>query len=197
MASSIDQLTSKINTFTNKAFKLIDEKRFKATQEIADVLPDLILKEIRAGKSPVKGEGRFVDYSEGYKRQIDPKKYNKKKLKDSGLSTSETNYLYKKSGLQATDYVRSLKERYGKRERPVNLTLSGDMLDSLEAKVRGFTVFVRFKSKLAKMHTTEGPGGNKDKIRKLLPQQGEAFSFSIFRALKEILIKNLPGVTKK
>lgn len=97
------------------------------------------------------------------------------------------------------DYSNSYKEsirgelgkRYSKKLRPVNLTLSGDMLKSITGKSVLYIAFIKFSNKLAYIHTVLGAGRNKT-IRKLLAQGGEAFSANIKRALVDIIKRNLP-----
>ena len=73
--------------------------------------------------------------------------------------------------------------------RTVNLKLTGKMLKSLAAiKRRGRPLEVIFKEEKAIYHNTTGPGGNKGKIRRILPdKRGENFNSTITRLLSNVL----------
>lgn len=96
-------------------------------------------------------------------------------------------------------YSRSIQDgRYsslGKKLRPVNLTLTGRMLQSIKSRLlfNGFSVW--FTSPIAKYHTVEGAGRSKVK-RKMLPvEDGDTFTRLINKNLadkfKAILSNNL------
>jgi hypothetical protein len=82
----------------------------------------------------------------------------------------------------------------GKRLRPVNLTLTGRMMNSLIARNTntGFTLY--FTNKLAKIHSQIGAGKSRT-IRKVMPGRGESFKKSITlesdEMVRKILLKNL------
>ena len=75
-------------------------------------------------------------------------------------------------------------KNYNKKLRPVNLTLSGDMMKSLYVEKTNEGFIIGFKNKLAYIHTVLGAGKSKV-IRKLLPQEGEYFSNSITSFLRK------------
>ena len=76
--------------------------------------------------------------------------------------------------------------RYSKRQRPVNLTLSGKMLRSFISRMTktGFSVY--FTSELAKYHNVEGAGRSKV-IRRILPTGNEKFKRAIMSNLEKDL----------
>lgn len=92
-------------------------------------------------------------------------------------------------------YTTSIKKgRYpGKKIRPVNLKLTGDLLKSIKSKLtsNGFSIFfsktVNGKN-LAEIHSFEGAGKSKT-IRKILPEQNEEYKKSIKRRATEHLVK--------
>lgn len=110
-----------------------------------------IRETILRGNSPVKGQRRFVDYTERYKTRILKGYYPNKKL------------------------------------RPINLKLSGRMLNSLASreKADGWTVY--FTNKLARIHSLEGPRGRRDKIRKVAPFGTEKWKTSVLKNSKEFI----------
>ena len=69
-------------------------------------------------------------------------------------------------------------EQYKKRQRPVNLKLSGKMLKKLSVKASGTKLVVKIDSKIADYHNKEGAGKSKI-IRRLLPGRKEEFSRQI------------------
>lgn len=86
----------------------------------------------------------------------------------------------------------------GKKKRPVNLTLTGKMLNSLIDKPtkNGFVIY--FTSKLAKIHSEEGAGKSKT-IRKIMPQLGtsESWKESVVRPLKDFIKSLIEKQLKK
>ena len=123
----------------------------EAKSQIQVELKKEIVKSIERGVSPVKGEGRFPEYSEVYKDQI-------------------------KDGRYA-----------GKRTRPVNLRLTGDLLKSLIIKATNKGLSVIFDNKLADIHNRLGAGKSKAFRRMLPTEKGEEFSRSITMRMKEVL----------
>lgn len=127
-------------------------------KEFRDAILDLISK----GISPVKGERRFMPYSESYLEAIAADRYPNKK------------------------------------KRPVNLELTGKMLDSLYIRANKDAVEIGFTDPKAEFHNTLG-AGKKKAIRRLLPTNGgevftkvlddkvkDALKFSVTQAKKKI-----------
>jgi hypothetical protein len=117
----------------------------------AEILKEDIRDTIERGNSPVKGNKRFVEYSQKYIEDIAAGVYP------------------------------------GKTPRPINLKLSGKMLDSIAAKVTKTGFVVYFTNFLAKIHSTEGPGGRRDKIRKVAPFDNEKWKASVMLRAKKFL----------
>lgn len=130
-------------------------------------LVEIIVGFIRKGTSVVQGEGRFTKYSDGYVRSI--KGVVLFKTKDGREVSFKTP---KTKGLGV-----------GKKQSPVNLTVSGDMLDSLKfTKSNGI---LKFTSKLAKYHN-DGEGNLPE--RRLLPNRdGERFNPRVRKVLRDSL----------
>jgi hypothetical protein len=79
------------------------------------------------------------------------------------------------------------------RKRPVDMTVSGDMLKSLSSKKTKTSFFVFFKSKIAEYHDSLGAGRSKI-IRRLLPtKRGERFT----KVIQNRIIKALNDAVKK
>ena len=80
-------------------------------------------------------------------------------------------------------------KEYGKRVRPVNLNLSGDMIDSLYTRSDKLgEIIVGFTDELADIHNRQGAGKSKVK-RRLLPHENEEFSRVITEKLLELFDK--------
>jgi len=78
-------------------------------------------------------------------------------------------------------YIKQIKAKQheGKRVRPVNLFLKGDLMKSLKVKVVGHGIRISFDNFKADIHNRLGAGKSKT-IRRMLPtNQGEEFSRSI------------------
>lgn len=126
--------------------KALKERSVVALAEWKAKAPSIIIRNIKetiaAGNSPVKGQGRYVEYSQSYKKRILSGKYA------------------------------------GKTIRPVNLYLSGKMMNSLIHRPlqTGFSIY--FTSPLAKIHSVYGAGKSKV-IRKIFPYETEEFKKSI------------------
>lgn len=76
----------------------------------------------------------------------------------------------------------------GKKKRPVNLYLTGEMIRSFFVKPSGKGFKIGFRDKKAYYHNETGPGGKREYLRRLLPTiPGENFTKSIIRdIIKEI-----------
>ena len=83
--------------------------------------------------------------------------------------------------------------------RTVNLSLSGDMLKSLKAKFKkGRPLILEFTDEKAIFHNTTGPGGNKNKIRRVLPdKRGEEFNSKLTNLLSDVLRKTIFKIIAK
>jgi len=75
--------------------------------------------------------------------------------------------------------------RFAKALRPVNLTLSGQMLKSIKDRVtsKGFTI--RFSDKKAKYHNEKGAGKSRV-VRRMLPVNNEKLSRAILSNIEKI-----------
>lgn len=80
---------------------------------------------------------------------------------------------------------------------PVNLTLTGEMGDSLKVRDSGGRTFVEFDDPKAYFHNTSGVGKSRV-IRRLLPdRQGEKFSREIEQRILDSVRAIVKSVTRK
>lgn len=156
-------------------FKVSGNKRLKRTllrfpkevssnfsRALKDVIGDMIISELNAGKSPVRGK-KFKKYSDSYVSQMG------------------------KGDLR------------GKKDRPVNLKVTGELHKSLvirQIKKTG-SLFIKFTSDLADIHNRRGAGRSKE-VRRMLPtNNGERFNIKITRLIKSVLERAVKKSVKK
>jgi len=169
----------KVNVKTDKIKKKVKAYKKEAMKVMAKEIKKQILTEILGGRSPVKGQGRFVKYSDSYKDAID------------GKSTFRTNKNTKNvfkitNPDKAHDYTEIFR-LYSKRKRPVNLKVTGQLLASLFSKPEGNDVKFGFTDPLFDIHNNKGAGKSKT-IRRMLPtEQGETFNRSITLRIREVV----------
>lgn len=182
---------NKVNRESNKAWK--------------KTLPRFIVAFIKKGISPVKGQLRFQKYSPSYLAQIKGEAMFRKgkhggtyaittestkgftKLTSAGRSAAKQ---ARKSNKSKKEKIKELNKDFlahGKRTTPRNLTLSGGMLKSITATLKGGALEIGFTDKKAEYHN-EGAG--KLPRRAMLPTEaGEEFSKNITLRLQEIAKK--------
>jgi len=100
---------------------------------------------------------------------------------------------YSPSYLDAIDAGYGAVGRYGKKPLPVNLVLSGKMINSLAFSISGGRILIEFTDKKAEYHDLLGAGKSKV-LRRMLPtRNGEKLSARITKEIKaEItIVKNL------
>ena len=83
--------------------------------------------------------------------------------------------------------------------RTVNLRLTGKMLKSLSIiKRQGKPLEIIFRDAKAIYHNTIGPGGNKKKTRRMLPNnQGEEFNSKITGLISNVLQRSVFRIIRK
>ena len=95
-----------------------------------------------------------------------------------------------------SDGYKKFIKQFGKRARPVNLKLSGQMLSTFFVKVTRRGIDVGFKDKLADIHNRQGAGKSKV-IRRMLPtRSGEVFNRSISDSIRKALEKALKRIVR-
>lgn len=166
--------------------------------KVGQTVVDDIKASLKRGVSPVEGEARFIEYSESYKKQIDQANFlgqlQKKSKKKYGGALASLLSKIDTSVPANIEYLRS----NNKKERPVNLKVSGKMIDSLRYIISAFTdkgqIIIEYTDKLAYIHTVLG-AGKKKVIRKALPQGSENFSRTILRKVNTILSDGIKEAT--
>lgn len=141
--------------------KQLDELERTIGEVIEQDLKKEVIDSIERGVSPVKGQGRFDQYSESYK----------------GI-------------------IRRDLSGFGKKNRPVNLKVSGVLLDSVFTEVKNNKVTIGFKDELFDIHNRQGAGKSKV-VRRMLPTQtGEEFTRSITLRLRELIERKIKTIFK-
>ena len=87
-------------------------------------------------------------------------------------------------------------KKFGKSISPVNLKLSGNLLDSFFVKRKSNALQIGFDHELADIHTNKGAGKSKV-IRKMLPRTGESFKESIMTKIIALLQDAVDRITGK
>jgi hypothetical protein len=188
----------KINTkeLEKKALKF----RKEALKVIAVNIGVAIKNQIKIGKSPVKGFGSFAKYSSSYISQIKMQKAFMS-TKRGGLIVLEKlskkelmSYRASKQAIQHNeemgDLIRFLNKPLldnNKKRSPVNLKVTGDLINSFKAKILPDRVRIRFDNEKFVYHNNEGVGKSKIKRRMLPTESGEKFNLAIMTTLKESL----------
>lgn len=188
-----------------KLLKLLDNAKEDFKEELERTVPPEIRKTIEGGNNPIKG-GKQAKYSQSYIDQIEGKamffRKGSKVIAISALSNKELkDFRASKEAKDQTNKIRAYikenndKKFKGKKKSPVNLKLSGKMLDSMKSyqTVKGLMVY--FTDKKAEWHN-EGVPENNLPARRLLPNKsGEEFNRNIFNrimdSLKKAVKKNL------
>lgn len=147
--------------------------------EIGDAAVEEMKKAIAKGISPIASAGRFPAYKwAGKANDI------RKKAKGGGKAKKKSakNLV---ADIKKTKYPFNQRNKFpDKRERPVNLKLSGDMLANLKAFVVGRTLEVGYKDELSSLKEQgHREGVNGQPKRPSIPEKGEEFSPSIYRRL--------------
>lgn len=153
---------------TERALKRVTNKE---KLSVGEAVIDEMLKAIAKGISPIKGRGRFEAYKWAGKKNADRKKGAKKKSLDLKYSNK---YPYSAQG-----------KFPDKKERPVNLKLSGNFLSNLKAKILGSSLYVGFfEEPWSKYEQGHREGAKGQPSRPIIPSgDGEEFSQSIYRRL--------------
>ena len=168
----------------------------KAVHAWSAVLPKLIVTFIKKGVSPVKGQ-RFAPYTDSYKAQIrgeaafrTGKNGKVFAIKTTDLKQFTSKYAkshFKEQNEPIKEKIAEMNKDFlahGKRLRPINLTLSGKMLDSMFSKVENTKLVIGFTDEKASYHNE---GTDKIVRRAMLPtNKGEEFNKNITLRLREI-----------
>lgn len=167
---------------------------------------------IASGQSPVRGYGRFEEYKEAGRRKVALKKIaqDAKGLR-AQAKKAELPRLAKLASLVAArkrndvtssvlGYPYNVMKQYpGKMVRPVNLYLSGDMLDYYDYVVRDSSIFVGVQgnSHAAEIAGYHNDGTDKMAQRKLVPGDGEEWAVSIMRDIRDLYGARLAEIIRQ
>jgi hypothetical protein len=170
--------------------EVVDKTMKFTTQEkyfIGYLMVDEMSQAIEKGLSPIDKQGRFPAYKWAGKK-------NAKKKENRGLKgTKKFKRELGKSLNQAfaNKYPYSVKKKFPqKRERPVNLTLSGDFMSNLGVKVTGRGQFeIGYFERLAALKEQgHREGVNGQPSRPTIPLRGETFSRSVYQRMLQALV---------
>ena len=191
-------------------FKQAKEGFYKLVQNtIVKAIKEFILR----GISPVKGQVRYDKYSDSYRDQIKMNKAflrNKKggifvieKLSSAELDTYRAGDEARADNLINEYYIKELNEhllKANKKVSPVNLKVSGDLLNSLTATRNERGVLIKFDDKKAKYHDIDGVGRART-LRRLLPntggRDGEAFNDRLLRNIKQLYERSIQKFARR
>jgi hypothetical protein len=191
--------------------KAIPKWQVVAKEDIKLMVVDMIER----GQSPVKGGGgqtggavRYIDYSDMYKAQIESARKNTGKNRKSDYNDKFKKSAFTQSGQRSVksgvtgsrrkqgSYL-SVLFANGKRLRPVNLKVTGEMLRSIKSRIIKNGIAVWFTDEKAKYHNTLGAGKSKV-IRRMLPSEsGEQFSKVIESNMYQLLDDIMNNELKK
>lgn len=126
----------------------------------------------RIGKGAVRGTLK-KEITRSIERGVSP-------VKGQGRFEGYSDYYLEQ--IKAGEY-----KEYGKKKRPVNLKLTGELLKSLIVEVTSKGLSIMFTSPLAYKHNTKGVGRKNTRRRMLPTEEGEEFSRSITMRVKRTL----------
>lgn len=160
--------------------------------EIGESMIEVMKDQIAKGISPIDGWGRFPAYK--WVARAGQLMKNRRLLKNKQARRS-----LRKSAklLKETKYPASVRKKFpNKRERPVNLFLSGNFLDAIEARASAVGLFIGiYKQPYVKYeegHRTGGVSGVNDQPKRpIIPINRETFTRVIYRRLLDQVRKVL------
>ena len=169
----------------DKPKKITDDVRKDFARRVNFFIKGVVLDSIKKGISPVNirkaypkntgGKSRYQKYSKSYVEAMQGK---------AAYFTKNGRVIRAEIDQSDKELVKFSKELYGnKKQRPVNLKLSGKMLNSLKSKiVKNGKIRLWFSDEKAKYHDKLGAGKSKV-IRRLLPDNNEEFNRAIQRKI--------------
>lgn len=161
-------------------------------------MPAKIKKRLKALAFTEKAKPTFFRFVNGYiktsirdfiEKGISPVKQRTAKIKNTGGKNRFVKY--------STGYADAFGkgELSNKKKRPINLKVTGKLLNSLKTRLskNGLTIF--FSDEKAKYHNDQGAGRSKV-IRRILPRDGEQWAVEIEKQITKSLSKAIKKVTK-
>lgn len=162
-----------LRVMKSKSQKALASINNKEKEVIGFAAIDEIKRLVSKGISPIAGNGRFEAY--------------KGVSSAAALVKSVTSKVGRRSAKQSkkSKYPYSVQNKFPeKRERPVNLFLSGDFLNSLEVKGTATGLLILIKDKLSiDKERGHREGSNGQPRRPIIPIGSEEFSPSIYRRI--------------
>lgn len=187
-------------------FKKIEKELIRrAAKTLPTFLKKIIVSDyILRGKSPVKGKGRYEKYSQSYIDQIKMKvafwtnKSGKvvalSKLSSKELKSFRASKTARKDNRKNAELIKRLNAHLkGKKTRPVNLRVSGKLINSFFVKQVGSKFLVGFSDDKAVYHNNDGVGPKKVKREMLPTEVGQSFA----RPIIDKVVNHLTIIAKK
>lgn len=179
---------------------LSPQERQYIGEDMIDLMKDFISK----GISPIQGWGRFPAYK-GTEREAQVRAGQRRAKKGASKQLKRALRLQRASAVaqKKTRYPYNVMGKFpNKRERPVNLFLSGDFMDDLVARATSVGLTIGFWAKKSvdkeKGHRT---GANGQRLRPIIPNDSETFTRPIYQrllqSLKVRLLRSLESTAKK
>lgn len=183
--------------------RMLSFVRKEFAKEAPRVITRAITSDITSGVSPVLGKGRYPKYSESYKAQIKGEAAFLTNSKGNvfAITTKGKRGFTKEKNKIFIEVLNEHLKINGKRLAPVNLKVTGKMIKSLFARVRGsfsskFSMFVAFADDVAEFHNNRGAGGKT--VRRVLPTNiGEKFNSKISGIMTNLLNKSVSAVVNR
>ena len=161
-------------------------------------MPAKITKRLKALAFTEKAKPLFFRFVNGYiktrirefiEKGVSPVNQRTAKIKNTGGKNRFEKY--------SDSYIDNFGTRglENKKPRPINLTQTGAMLNSIKTRLTKNGLFIFFADKKAKYHNDEGAGKSKV-IRRILPRDGESWARTIENEITKSLSKAIKKVTK-
>jgi len=194
-----------LKTLKNLTKKKIVSKSFQ--KRLGRETVDAVKKSIAIGKSPVQGEGRFVGYKADRAGASFRENITKTKGDDAGSRGIRATLRReaKRTRDRSKFYPNSVKKEHpGKRNRPVNLKLSGKLIKAIKWKPSTGGVIVGLISasrNIKNIFEAHNEGTNiakKVPRRALLPTgQGEQFTSIIRRRINNLYFMRIRDILRR
>ena len=177
-------MSVKIKINTRSLNKRVQKATLAALAAAKKVYDKEINRSILRGVSPVDNFGRFPKYSTVYKMQIRGEAF---------LDPETGEYIIFRTNQQGKRYpVQVPRKNYGalpqfkgKKISPVNLRVTGDLLNSYFSRIRNGKLEIGYDNFLADIHNRQGAGKSKV-VRRMLPTNpGEGFNRLITRRVRD------------
>lgn len=197
-----DHLRFKVKVDQSKLLAKYAKFKKKAISDMAKTIGPAILDALSIGRSPVDRMGKFQKYAQSYIDQIKMKKAFRRtrnggfivweKLSNQELKQYRASDEAKAQNKDVGEMIYRMNKEfadYGKTPSPVNLKVTGDLINSLKVKEKGDRVNIRFDNEKFVYHNNEGVGKAKVKRRMLPTESGERFNLTINTTLRESLTR--------